>query len=196
MPFIILLIFLQNAFAVHVTTGLYQSLLKVQDQKGKTVKRDFHPHVELGYNWRTGNDWGFSPQIGYIYNIQRSEDKYSEYKVHTFNILYDFVWLPIDSMKGPTTFAMRMGLGTFIKRISGKGGSVTVPNAGSGTATAYRPKGTQTSYSSTINLGADYTFKMFEEYFENLGLRFETYTFRALSKYRSTSYTFGVVGYF
>lgn len=192
--FLVLIINICSAF--HVTTGFYKSLIDVQDKNGKEVTNPFNPTIGVGYNWQFSPTWGFSPQIGYIYDWKKSDDGYNDYKVHTFNILYDFAWLPFDGMTGDNFFAIRMGVGTFIKKIKGEGGSVTVPN-GSSTSKAYRPDETSTSYSSTLNFGADMSLNIFKDYFQNFGIRFETYVFRPLSKeYRNYAYSLSAVAYF
>jgi hypothetical protein len=174
-------------------TGFNKSLLDVQDKKGKERKTPFEPTLAIGKNFEFSPGFGFSPQLGYIHNIIVSDDGYSEYKMHTFFILYDFLWIP----SSLPDLATRFGIGNFIKRISGEGGTVTIPN-GSGTATAYRPKKErQSSYSNTFNFGLDYNFNFSASWFDSLALRFELFIFRPLSKeYRNYAYHLGTVFYF
>lgn len=194
---LIFFLFINVCSAFHVTSGFYMPLLDVQDKNGKEVKNHIDPTIGIGRNWQIGNDWGFSPQFNYIYDLKGSDDGYNDYKVHTFVILYDFVWLPIDSMKSGNVFALRFGIGNFIKRISGEGGAITVPNGSSGSSTAYRPEKTITSFSGTFNLGADLSLDLLKDYFNNFGFRLEAYTFRPLSQeYRNYSYSLTAVGYF
>lgn len=193
MPALILFFLLNVCWSAHISTGFYKSLHDVQDKDGDELQNPLHPMIGIGDNWKISTDWGFSPQLKYIYNRQVSDDSYNDYSVHTFVLLYDFIWVPVDSMQ---SFALRFGLGTFIKRIKGEGGTVTIPN-GTGTMSAYRPDETETSYSSTFNLGGDLMLDLFKDYFANTGLRLETFIFRPLSQeHRTYAYTLSMVGYF
>ena len=179
------------AWSVHVSTGLYKSLIDVQDKNGKAVTNPFSPSLSVGTNFKFTDGFGFSPQIGFIYHTVQTDDSYGKYKMYSLFLLYDFIWVPQDYQ----FLAIRFGLGTFRKTITGKGGSVTVPN-GNSTATAYRPD-SATSYSSTFNLGTDINFGINTEWFNNLGMRFEVFAFRPLSQqYRSYTYNLGLVAYF
>jgi hypothetical protein len=179
------------AWGSHVSTGLYKSLIDVQDKNGKAVTNPFSPALSVGTNFKFTDGFGFSPQLGFIYHTVQTDDSYGEYKMYSIFLLYDFIWVPQDYQ----FLALRFGLGTFRKTITGKGGSVTVPN-GNSTATAYRPD-SATSYSSTFNLGTDINFGINTEWFNNLGMRFEVFAFRPLSQeYRSYTYNLGLVAYF
>ncbi len=179
------------ALSMHVSTGVYKSLIDVQDKNGKTVTNPFSPALTVGSNFKFADGIGFSPQLGFVYHTVQTDDTYGEYKMYSLFLLYDFMWVPQDYQ----FFALRFGLGTFRKTITGKGGSVTVPN-GTGTATAYRPD-SSTSYSSTFNLGTDFNFNWSTEWFTNMGARFEVFAFRPLShEYRTYTYNLAFVAYF
>lgn len=174
-------------------TGIHKSLNDVQDKKGKEATNPISPGVAIGWNFQLPDNFGFSPSLGYIHNTVNSDDSYGKYKMYTIYLLYDFMWIP---MSFSERLALRFGLGTFRKTIKGEGGSVTVPNLNT-TTTAYRPGKSSTSYSSTFNFGADYTFDFLQDWFNNFGVRLEFFTFRPLSmKYRTFAYTFGAVAYF
>ena len=179
------------AWSIHVSTGLYKSLIDVQDKNGKMVTNPFSPSLSVGTNFKFTDGFGFSPQIGFIYHTVQTDDSYGKYKMYSIFLLYDFIWVPQDYQ----FLALRFGLGTFRKTITGEGGTITVPN-GNSTATAYRPE-SATSYSSTFNLGTDINFNISTEWFNNVGMRFEVFSFRPLSQeYRSYTYNLGVVAYF
>lgn len=191
--FVLLSLHAFNSYSgIHTFIGLNKSLKDVQDSNGKADDNPFSPALSLGYNFQLYDRFGFSPQLGYIHNKVTANDSYGDQKVHTLFIHYDFIWLTSFS----DSLALRFGVGNFIKRISGEGGSVTIPN-GSGTAQALRPDETRTSYSSTLNFGADYNFEYSYGWLVNTGLRFEFFTFRPLSKEnRNYAFNFGLLFYF
>jgi hypothetical protein len=91
-----------------------------------------------------------------------------------------------------------VGLGNFRKSIKGEGGTVTIPN-GSGTATAYKPGKAQESYTSTLNLGADWQFSKGYggDTINGYGLSLETFWNELLdSKKRMFTVQFGFTAYF
>jgi hypothetical protein len=178
----------------HAFVGFHRTLKDTQNSKGKVEDKPLSPTVGLGYNFNLFNTGlGFSPQVGYIHTDQTANDSFGKQKIHSFFLNWDLLW--ISSLSN--NLAFRFGLGTFIKRIRGEGGTVEIPN-GSGTDQARRPSGTVTSYSSTFNLGADYNFGLSAgEWIDDAGLRFELYTFRPLSsENRNYAFNFGVILYF
>ena len=178
-------------WSVHVSTGVYKSLIDVQDKNGKVASNPFSPALTVGSNFQFADGFGFSPQLGFVYHTVQTDDSYGDYKMYSIFLLYDFIWVPQDYQ----FFALRFGLGTFRKTITGKGGTVTIPN-GNSTAKAYRPE-SATSYSSTINLGTDFNFNMSTQWFTNMGVRFEVFAFRPLSQeYRTYTYNLAFVAYF
>ena len=179
------------ALAWQFSAGVYKSLLDVQDKKGDEVKNPFSPVISVGTNFQLSGSFGFSPQLGYIYHTVESDDSYGKYKMSTIFLLYDFIWIPSDYQ----FLALRFGLGTFRKTITGEGGTVTIPNQNT-TATAYRPE-SSTSYSSTFNLGGEFRFDVSSDWFNGAGARIETFIFRPLSQeFRSYTYQLALVGYF
>ena len=191
---IILLVILSHKSYADLNTfvGFNKQLKDVQNSKGKVEGTHYSPVVGLGYNIRLTESFGCSPQLGYIHTTVTAKDSYGKQKVHSIFLNYDFIYLTpfMDNL------ALRFGIGNFIKRTSGKGGNVTIPN-GNSTTTAKRPGKTVSSYSSTFNLGADLLFNFSTDWFRNMGLRFELYTFRPLSKeYRNYAFNLGFTLYF
>jgi len=173
----------------HAFVGFNKALKDTQNSKGKVEDKPFSPTLGYGYNFNLFNTGlGFSPQLGYIHTNQTANDSFGKQKIHSFFINWDILWITSLSQH----LAFRFGVGTFIKRTRGKGGTVTIPN-GNSTDEARRPSGTVTSYSSTLNLGADYNFdlQMMGQWIEDVGLRFELYTFRPLSS-ENRNYTFNI----
>lgn len=180
---------------LHSFVGFNKALKDTQNQKGKVEEKPFSPTIGVGYNFNLFNTgFGFSPQLGYIHTKQTANDSFGDQKVHTIFLNWDFIW--ISSLSDHLAF--RFGIGNFIKRTSGKGGTVEIPN-GSGTDQAQRPGGTVNSYSSTFNLGADYNFdlQMLDSWVQDIGIRFELYTFRPLSsENRNYAFNIGALLYF
>jgi hypothetical protein len=190
----LLLIADRSYASIQLFTGVHKSLLDVQDKNGDELKTPFEPTFALGTNFKLAESWGFSPHIGYIHNTISSDDSYGKYRKHTIFILYDFIWLPLSGMKD---LGLRFGIGNFITRTKGEGGTVQIPNGG-GTATAYRPgKETRSSYSGTFNFGVDYMFNWSSGWFNNFALRFETIVYRPLAgEHRNYAYQLGSVFFF
>ncbi len=185
-----------SAFArPHLFLGFNRALKDTQNQKGKVEDKPFSPTISAGYNFNLfDSGFGFSPQLGYIHTNQTANDDFGKQKVHTIFLNWDFIW--ISSLSD--SLAFRFGIGNFIKRTSGEGGTVEIPNGG-GTDQARRPDGTVNSYSSTFNLGADYRFdlQLPGPWVQDVGLRFELYTFRPLSsENRNYTFNFGTILYF
>lgn len=179
----------------HAFIGFHKFLKDTQNSKGKVEEKPFSPTLGFGYHFNIMDSrFGFSPQIGYIHTKQTADDKYGKQKIHTVFINWDFLWIsPLSDQ-----LAFRFGIGNFIKRTSGEGGTVEIPN-GSGTDQARRPSGTVNSYSNTFNFGADYNFNVSQigNWIEDIGVRFETYAFRPLSQeYRTWAFNFGAILYF
>lgn len=179
----------------HAFLGFHRTLKDTQNSKGKVEDKPFSPAVGIGYNFNLfDTGFGFSPQLGYIHTKQVANDSFGDQKVHSFFLNWDFIW--ISSLSN--NLAFRFGVGNFIKRTSGDGGTVEIPN-GSGTDKARRPDETVSSYSSTFNLGADYKFdlQMLGSWVQDIGIRFELYTFRPLSQEnRNYAFNIGSILYF
>ncbi len=199
MRIITLLLFLvsTHAYGIHTYLGAYKMLEKTQDDKGKHADNPFNPMIGVGANFKAFWGLGFSPQLAYIHHFQTSDDSYGgKYTTRTVAILYDFLWVPGGAGGDRVPWAIRFGLGNFIKKIKGKGGKVTVPN-GATTVEAHRPGKEVTTYSGTFNLGADLTFPSFVDWFQTMGARFETFTFSPLNQEKRTyAFNLVLVGYF
>jgi len=177
----------------HFSVGVHKTLKEFQDSKGKEDEKPFSPFIGWGHHFNLFQSrFGFSPQIGYIHTKQTANDSFGKQKIHTIFLNWDFLYVPTFSNQ----LAFRFGVGNFIKRISGEGGTVEIPN-GSGTDQALRPDKTVNSYSSTLNLGTDFNFNMNPlGWVNDLGLRFELFTFRPFSKEnRNYAFNFGILIY-
>lgn len=131
----------------------YQSNLKTQDYYGKDKKDPVYYGASLGHRWNIDPNLVFAPHLSYIHNTQKSEDSYSDYKIQLYHISMDFLYRISDLHQ----LDLRLGLGNLYRITKGQGGTVTIPN-GSGTATAYRPSGTSTSQTATLNMGLEWRF--------------------------------------
>lgn len=196
--FVFLLLACASAHAWHATVGTYKMLEDTQTSSGGDATNAFNPMIGVGGNFSLPwSGWGFSPQLGYVRHIVKTNDSYGgDYEIQTIMMLYDFVWVPELFSGSGVPFAIRMGLGNFRRSTKGKGGTVTIPN-GNSTATAPRPSSSEPSYTGTFNLGADFTFGALADWMTNTGLRFETFTFSPLNKEKRTyAFNFMAVAYF
>ncbi len=162
-----------NAHAWNMSLTANQAQEKVQAQSGKEDSDPISYGLGFGHEFQWWNSTQFAPRMGYVMNTVNSDDHYSgKYKVETIYLLYDFAH-PFNSEQ---TWWWRVGIGNFIKRIKGNGGTVEIPN-GSGTSTAYKPGKTQESYTSTLNLGVDWMFSkgMGGNTINGYGMNFETF---------------------
>ncbi len=179
----------------HFSLGLNKTLKDVQNSKGKVEDKPFSPYLGWGHHFNLfDTGFGFSPQIGYIHTNEVANDSFGKQTTHSIFLNWDFLYIPAFSAQT----AFRFGIGNFIKRVSGKGGTVEIPN-GNSTDRARRPSKTVSSFSSTFNLGADYNFNMplTDLGITDLGLRFELFTFRPLSQEnRNYAFNFGVLMYY
>ena len=121
----------------------------------------------------------FLPELGGVFHGSGADD----YSKKTFFLLMDLGHRVNDK------FMLRYGVGTFITTVSGSGGQTSLNN-GSSTATFYLPSESSSSWNTTLNLGAEYAFD------KNYSLRFQTYTFSALSSTsRKISYSLSLTYY-
>lgn len=151
--FLLINLTLPKAFAWDASFGITQPQEKVQNRKGSTASNPISPYLAFGHTFSLTEAWSFAPRLGYIKNTVKSDDHYSRYKIETFFLLYDFTWKRSFDSK----FYPRLGIGTFLKKTKGEGGTVTVPNGG-GFSTAYRPGTSKASATATLNLGIDWKF--------------------------------------
>ncbi len=192
-----LIFFSTRAYSLDTSLGVYRFNDHVQDGVGQEDSDPLSPMVTIGHNMGFLFGLEFSPQLGFIKHTTSVEDEYGgDYSITSFVLLYDFLWSPELLQFSGGGLKVRFGAGTFIKKTKGEGGPVTIPN-GSGTATAYRPGESTTSYSSTVNLGFDALFNLVPTIFTNSGLRLEYFVFGIKeSEKRVTGTNISFVGYF
>jgi hypothetical protein len=196
----LLLCFLLNiptAFGIHLGVAGYKDTFNVQDKDGEKEEKPWSTMYFIGHNFYNVIDsFTFSPQFAYINNKVISNDSYNEYKVSTYVIMYDFIWIPNSFSMSNTGLGVRFGISNFIKKVEGEGGTKTVPN-GSSTVEAYRPDETQTSYTTAYNLGLDLQLKILQDYFSSVGLQAQMFFFSPTNEEKtSRSYHLGLVAHF
>lgn len=121
----------------------------------------------------------FLPELAMVFHSE-DQDGYSK---RTTLFLFDFGHLLTNDV------ILRYGLGTALTRITGEGGTVTLPN-GSDTSTYYQPNEASTSWNTTVNLGIE------GQIMPNYSMRFQTYWFSLLnSEARKASYSLNLVYY-
>ncbi len=171
---IVLQLILASGYANAFNGGLTisQAQEKVQNQKGSEASDPLSFGIMFGHEFDWWQSTRFAPRIGYIKNTVESDDHYAgKYKIETIYLLYDV----IHPLTSDNAIWFRGGIGNFIKRTKGDGGTVTIPN-GAGTATAYKPGDTQQSFTSTLNLGLDWNLSGgFSGQFEGYGVTLETF---------------------
>ncbi len=156
------------------------ALLKYQvDSYGTTNFLDLNfmlgGHLKIPLKFKYLKNHFFRPEVGLIFESSEMDDEYFR---STTYILYSLAW----EFKRNTF--LRYGVGTFIDRVGGMGGS-KLQNNGSSYATFYRPISTVFSYTSSINLGIEYelTYRglpLESRKYRPL-IRFETFTFSPLN---------------
>ncbi len=112
--------------------------------EGGNNKTTFHPMVVLSTVRPLPYEHVAMPEFGIVFH----QNNFDEVSKKTIFILWDIGWRANDR------FVLRYGFGTFMTKISGKGGSITLSNGDSTMAFA-APDETQTSYNTTLNLGVD-----------------------------------------
>lgn len=120
------------------------------DTDGSTKKLALNPTVSIAmaYPWRRpGPRFYFLPEVGMAYHRERA-DKTS---VHTMYLLYH-----LGHQLAPQLM-LRYGLGTFITRISGSGGTVRLMD-GDTERDFFVPDESRRTYMTTFDLGAEYRF--------------------------------------
>jgi len=149
----------------------------VQKEKdGGRSTTSFHPMLTLNTNYPMFFDHFFTPQIGLVLH----GDKYDETKKKTVFILWDVAYSFNSSL------LLRYGFGSFLTKVGGDGGTISMPN-GNSTTTFAKPDKTVTSYNTTLNLGVEYGLN------RHYSAQFETYVFNTLDKQsREVSYSLSV----
>ena len=159
------------------------ALLKYQvDSLGSTSFLDLNfmlgGHLKIPLELKPFKNHFLRPEVGVIFESSEMDDEYFR---GTTYLLYNLAW---EFEKN--TF-LRYGLGTFIERVGGVGGS-KLQNNGSSYATFYRPMSSVYSYTNSINLGIEYELTYRGLPLESTKyrplIRFESYTFSPLNSKR------------
>ena len=131
-----------------------------KESNGDTNATTFHPMVSL--NGIVTSIFGqlFVPELGLVEHL----GEYDEYRKRTIFVLFDLAYVVNDS------FLLRYGVGTFMTRISGDGGSVELNN-GNTTQTFYRTSESITSYNTTLDFGMELAYN------KNYAFKLEGYLF-------------------
>lgn len=192
--FFILSAFLGHCLAWEAGLGLYKEIDDVQDKSGDEQSLPYNLQLALGNTFNLTPTLVFSPYIGYVKHRNVSDDSYGKFDVTTWSLIYDFLWAP--GMSASSGYSIRYGIGTFIRKFEGDGGTVTVPNGSSGSSTAHRPKKSD-SYTMSFNLGAETYFRPIANFLKATGARAELFTFHPLNgEKRSFSFNVMLMGYF
>ncbi len=164
------------SWAFDLGLGAFRPDEKVQGSGGGEKTDPTSPAISIGHDWNIFG-YDFAPRFGYISNQSNSDDSYGKYKVETIYVLYNFRKTNLLRNAGTS---LLYGLGSFSKRITGEGGTVTIPN-GAGTATAYQPDGTKTSTSLSANIGIDYRWLTMGRTIEGYGFQAMIYALQPLN---------------
>ena len=107
----------------------------------------FYPYVGAHAKILIGPAFYFLPEAGYVFKNSAHDGADAGGRSQLF-ALYNvgFAFLP--------TLLAKAGIGTFITKIHGEGGTIKTQN-GSGTATFFLPEESQSSYNTTINFGIE-----------------------------------------
>lgn len=143
------LFFIQEAFCLVSVGHMSPFLGRWQEDTSGTTSSAFDLHPYIAFNTKTPifGSHLFFPELGYVFP-KSSHDQDSPTKRSTLYLLYNLGY-PI--MEG--TY-LKYGLGTFITKISGQGGTVTRRN-GSSSREFDVPSETVSSYNTTLNLGIE-----------------------------------------
>lgn len=165
--FLLLFLISVKALAFDFSALVYQPQVKSQDENGDDEKDPLSFGVTIGHQWAMAPKLHFAPRLSYIKHSEKSRDSYSDYKVQSYIVALDVLYLISDT----EPLYLRLGVGNFIKEIKGEGGTTIVPN-GSGTAVAYRPSGKSTSQTAIANLGVDWRFDLWGSMEKSYGTSF------------------------
>lgn len=167
-----------NCYAANFEVGLGAFALGTSaqnDTSGGQATTSFNPGVSVGAIIPIKGNHYFNPDFGVVGHLPEDDD-YGKQRKRTSFALWDLGY----RIK---RVVIRYGFGTFMTRISGDGEAVTVRNGESGTATAYQPVDSSTSYNTTINLGATILLG------DRVSVRAESYLFSFLnSEARTLNY--------
>ena len=131
------------SFGGYVPFG--RSTQKEVDGSKNTLSFDPTVSFYRAFPFRTSFSHFILPELGFIFH---GKNEYEDYSKRTSYLLLDlgFSFAP--------QWIFRYGLGTFITRIEGEGGNVTLGN-GASVQRFYRPKQTTSSWNTTLNGGVE-----------------------------------------
>ncbi len=155
-----------------------------KDAQGGSNATTIHPGINGKLIFNISGSNSFNPEFGYVFH-RETADTYGTQSKKTIYILWDLSYAITKKL------ILQYGIGTFMTKISGDGGTVSVRNGESGTATAYKPEESVTSYNSTLNLGVEYFF------FDKTSFKGEGFVFSFLSsEKRNIKYAISLHQYF
>lgn len=112
---------------------------------GDSVVFEVNPFVSVSTVYAFRRNHFILPEIGLVHHTGQADNS----RVRTFFILYHLGYRFSQNMM------LRYGIGTFATRISGKGGTVSLRDGDQQRDFAV-PDTSQTTYTSTFNLGSEY----------------------------------------
>lgn len=145
------------------------------DGKGGVRKFQFAPTLGVGLSVPLNSQvWRFLPEFNWVLPQKAESSKIIK---NLFMFRADFGYDVLDWLR------LRAGTSIMLRNIHGRGGSVQ-GNNGNETSTFYYPSENSSAFNNTFDLGVE--FKPMEE----LGLRFQTYTYSLFNgERRQISYT-------
>lgn len=154
-----------NGFWLGAGTLTHNFLHSQTDKTGKTNKFDFFPIVLAGATWSSPlQGISFSPGIGYAKMLKSKDNTKKSEIVLQYHL----------SQRIFNGVQFRYGFSTYITKVSGDGGTVQLNN-GNSTSTFYVPEKTSTSYTGSLDLGAE-AFML-----QNISMRLQFSILRFLS---------------
>jgi len=184
---IILSVFSSTVPAARLGFGLGGYALDTPAQKnvqGSKESSSLDPGLSISYQMQIQGEHFFLPRLGHIQH-SKSKDNYGKQTRTTLFVLWDLGY------RAHPQFLFRYGLGTFITKISGDGGEVSVRNGQTGTQTAYKPtQQKNAAYNTTLDLGLAYTFD------PHWSLEVDTYIFAWAASHRYLTYSGSLNFYF
>lgn len=143
---------------------------------GDTNAFSFHPMMVLNGAYPLFSGHLFTPQMGLVLH----RNKFDENEKKTVFILMDvaYIWHP--------KFILRYGIGSFLTKVGGNGGTILLDNGNDTTAFA-KPDHTVTSYNTTLNFGFEFAVN------RNYAIQTEAFAFSLFdSRARAVSYLLSV----
>jgi hypothetical protein len=134
---------LSEAFAlVNGGTMVPHFLSSQANKEGSPTIVAINPFISIDYTFPFFFNHSFNPEIGYVFNTDAEDETTHRTIFLGYNLeypLYDF-------------FFLRYGFANFISKVGGDGKTVELNN-GTSTMTFHTPSDSQTSYTSSFNLG-------------------------------------------